>query len=187
MPPSYGGQPYFLPMNQPLMAPGYPQGGYAQPQPGSYAPPPRSYPQQRPQPQQPGGYAQRSAVPAVNAVPSAPPASVPPRTVRGVAADRPVASSRLAPVSIPTPEELQIPVAASPPSGSAEVDWTETRRRLRELGVNRFQFEQRGEGGCRFSCWLTGGLSNTPVQVDGATEAEAVRLCLQRLQLLQQR
>jgi hypothetical protein len=72
-------------------------------------------------------------------------------------------------------------------SASAALDWTATRRQLSELGVVRFQVEQLPAGAARFSCWLAGANAAGPIQADGSSEAEAVRLCLERAREQQMR
>jgi hypothetical protein len=61
------------------------------------------------------------------------------------------------------------------------VDWTAVRGRLQQLGATRFSLERLSDGGYRFSCWLPRGADGTE-RMDGAsaTEAEAVRLCLEQ-------
>jgi hypothetical protein len=86
-------------------------------------------------------------------------------------------------VSIPSPEKLGVqPRAVQSPAAQAEVDWTATRRRLRELGVLTFQLDHPTEGGCHFTCLLPTSDPGRSHRIDarGATETEAVRLALAR-------
>ena len=86
-------------------------------------------------------------------------------------------------MSIPSPEKLGVqPRAVQLPAAQAEVDWTATRRRLRELGVLTFQLDHPAEGGCHFICLLPTGDPGRSHRIDarGATETEAVRLALTR-------
>jgi hypothetical protein len=95
-----------------------------------------------------------------------------PRLARGVRGEDAPASS----LSIPTPEELGVaPVKKSP-----TLDWSATRRQLSELGVTRFALEPMAGGQMRFSCWVPNGASFQLVQGEGASESEAVRVCLER-------
>lgn len=80
---------------------------------------------------------------------------------------------------MPTPEELG--VSCGPTDGSA-LDWTIARRRLDSLGAACFQLEKLSSGGYRFTCLLLTGQPNRThrVEAQAATEAEAVRLVLER-------
>ena len=51
---------------------------------------------------------------------------------------------------------------------------------MQEIGVVSFQLESLPAGRTRFSCWLSAGEGARPVSGDGASEGEAVRLCLDR-------
>jgi hypothetical protein len=154
-----GGSPIFMPQPMPFpgMQPGRPQGA---PQP----------PRQPAPPQQAGGYVPPRLAPPrsapAQAAPTEPPA---PRLVRGV---RPSGTGR-GPAPIPTPEELGIGAAPRQPD---TLDWAAARRRMKDLGVSGFKLEQVA-GGTRFTCWV----GDRTVQADGATEAEAVALCLDRV------
>jgi hypothetical protein len=81
-------------------------------------------------------------------------------------------------VNLPSPEKLGILPQRSQP----DVDWTETRRRLRELGALSFQLDHPPEGGCRFTCLLPTADPARSHRIDAqsATEAEAIRLALAR-------
>ncbi len=87
--------------------------------------------------------------------------------------------SRPAPVNIPTPEQLGI---AAAPAASGAADWVAVRRRLQELRAVCFQLENRPQGGCRFVCLLPTGQPgrNQRIEAEADTEAEAVRLALER-------
>jgi hypothetical protein len=82
-------------------------------------------------------------------------------------------------VAIPSPAQLGL-TAARP--RETELDWKATRRRLDELGAESFHLERLSPGGFRFSCWLTIGVDGKSQRVEGqgATEAEAVRVTLDR-------
>jgi hypothetical protein len=61
----------------------------------------------------------------------------------------------------------------------AGVDWTAAHNRLKDLGATDFALEHVARG-CRFRCWLPAGGRTECVEAQGASEAEAVRLCLER-------
>lgn len=149
----FGGPPIFMPQQMP---PGMPPQGAA--------------PMQRqgiPPHMQAGNYVPPRLKPPN---PSRPvPAQPIPRVARGARPSEAPAGS----VAIPTPEELGITRARSL---APSLDWSATRSQLSELGITRFEVEPLANGGARFSCWLGG----TKVYADGASEAEAVRLCLDR-------
>jgi hypothetical protein len=137
-----------------------PQGGYAPP---TYAPPAQPY--SRPQ-----------------ATASAALQSSPPPKVRFQRPDDPPASERRpeskpATLTLPSPEELGI----SGKPAAAEIDWNAVHRRLNELGSQSLQVQRTNEG-YRCVCVLpaaTAGRSQ-PIEAQGPTEAEAVRLTLAR-------
>lgn len=176
-----GGPPIFMPTYPSAPPPTY----VRQPQPQLFLPPsPAPAPAPRP----------RAAAP----VP-------PPSAVRGARPDDP--PSRPAPpppppepVTIPTPEELGV-ARTSPAAGAASgsepgpatptgrraagaggPDWARTRARLQELGAVSFQLERLPAGGYRFACWLPRGTGAGDERIDAqaGSEAEAVRLCLER-------
>jgi hypothetical protein len=111
-----------------------------------------------------------------------------PTTVRGQMPGKEEARPKAAasaPLSIPTPEQLGVgamrklaattaPVAQRP----AEVDWAATRKKLQELGAVSFRLDQLPAGRARFQVWLP--TQAAAVQADGASEADAVRDCLDR-------
>jgi hypothetical protein len=80
---------------------------------------------------------------------------------------------------MPTPDQLGVTCAR--PSG-AEADWTAARRRLEALGASCFQLEKLSPAGYRFVCLLPTALPGRThrVQAEAITEAEAVRLTLER-------
>jgi hypothetical protein len=81
-------------------------------------------------------------------------------------------------VTIPAPEQLGVAPVRGP---DAPADWTAARSRLRELGAVSFFLERLTEGGYRFSCWLPRSPGGTErIEARGGTEAEAVRLGLER-------
>jgi hypothetical protein len=61
-------------------------------------------------------------------------------------------------------------------------DWQTTRARLQACGAVSFQADRLGDGSWRFSCQLpTAQAGRTHrIEAQAATEAEAVRLALQR-------
>jgi len=85
-----------------------------------------------------------------------------------------------APLVLPTPEELGVGAARrpAPAPANALVDWAATRKRLQDLGAVGFRLDQLPAGGARFQVWLPG--RPAAVQADGASEADAVRDCLER-------
>jgi hypothetical protein len=136
------------------------------------------------------------AAPVFDERPPSQPSAVPPRPVRqpawaappspvfrGQAADEPTAPVRPARVTIPPPEQLGVTVIR--PAVSAPADWSATRRQLQQLGASCFQVQALPGGGCRFLCLLpTGRPSYTHrVEVEAATEAEAVRKGLEQAEL----
>jgi hypothetical protein len=61
-------------------------------------------------------------------------------------------------------------------------DWTQAHRDLERLASISYQLDKLPEGGCRFTCLL---LTSQPgfthrVEAEAATEAEAVRLVLDK-------
>lgn len=114
-----------------------------------------------------------------------------PSAVRGQAPaaeqPRPKASASLAPLTLPTPEQLGVGATRKPAPAlavnatarpSAEVDWAATRKKLQELGAVSFRLDQLPAGRARFQVWLPD--QSAAVQADGASESEAVRDCLDR-------
>lgn len=160
-----GGSPIFMPQQMPYpgMQPAAGQGAPQRPRQGV---PPQ---------QQAGGYVPPRLTPPSR--PAAPPARTapadpaPPRLARGVRSSEPARGSP----AIPTPEELGVAPAGDAAPKAAALDWSATRRQMTDLGVTRFQLEHLA-GAARFTCWIGGNM----VQADGATEAEAVGLCLDR-------
>jgi hypothetical protein len=82
-------------------------------------------------------------------------------------------------VTLPKPEQLGI---RKPPQRDNGLDWADARRRLDVLGAVTIQSTKLPEGGCRFTCLLATGRPNYNhrIEAEGATEAEAVRLGLER-------
>jgi hypothetical protein len=82
-------------------------------------------------------------------------------------------------VTLPKPEQLGI---RKPRPRESAADWADVRRRLEILGAMTFQATKLQDGGCRFLCLLpTDQRSyNHRIEVEAATEAEAVRLGLER-------
>jgi hypothetical protein len=107
------------------------------------------------------------------------------------APDEPKAPRR-EPVSMPTPEQLGValahagaPAAPAAPAGQAAgtVDWTATVQQLGQLGVASWHVESLPGGACRLTCWLPRPQPGVQHRIDaeGATQAEAVRLCLDKV------
>ena len=128
-----------------------------------------------------GGNTQANNQPAVPARQGGIP-KLPTGVARGVRAEEPakaaapVAPIRSAALVIPSPRELGLGSASQPVAG---LDWTATHRQLDEIGAVRFEMVKLTSGGSRFSCWLRDG-STSAVVGEGASEGEAVRLCLAR-------
>ena len=141
---------------------------------------------------QQGGYAQASNQPAVPARAGGIPV-LPTGVARGARPEEPtkvaapvtsvrnevVAPIRNTVVAIPSPTELGL---GSAPSASATValDWAATHRQLDEIGAVRFEMEKLTSGGAKFTCWLRDGSSLRPITGEGASQSEAVSLCLAR-------
>jgi hypothetical protein len=132
---------------------------------------PPGYYQQAGLPVFPQAYPQAALPPATPLVQAAIPNPTP--KVRLQAPDEP----RLKAVAIPSPEQLGLT-----PAASSAVDWNATRARLRQLKMICFQLDRVPAGGYRFSCWLPAEQSGKSyrVEAEGAGEAEAVQLCLER-------
>ena len=129
-----------------------------------------------------GGYTQASNQPAVPARAGGIPVlatgvarGARPEEPAKVAA--PVAQVRAVAVDIPSPTDLGL---GPTPSAPVALDWAATHQQLDEIGAVRFEMEKLTSGGARFSCWLRDGSSLRPVTGEGASEGEAVRLCLTR-------
>ena len=114
------------------------------------------------------------------------PAAVPPRpTVRAQMSDelkapeapRPVDTK---PLAMPSPEQLG--VAAT--KVESAVDWNLVHRRFNDAGATCFLLDHRPQGGCKLTCLLPTGQSNRThhIEVEAATESEAARLALERLE-----
>jgi hypothetical protein len=81
---------------------------------------------------------------------------------------------------MPSPEQLGV-VRAKPAAGDG-VDWTAARRRLERLGATCFHLEKLAPNGYRFTCLLPTAQTGRAHHVEAvaATEAEAVRLALEK-------
>jgi hypothetical protein len=92
------------------------------------------------------------------------------------APEEPRPAARPAALTIPSPEQLGLA-----PAENAAVDWAATRARLQQVGATTFQLDHV-PGGCKFTCWLPAEQAGKSyrVEAEGAAEAEAVRLCLER-------
>ena len=84
-----------------------------------------------------------------------------------------------APLTLPSPEQLGL---SKPRAKDGGTDWSDARRRLDALGAVAFQVVKLSEGGCRFTCLLPTDQQsyNHRIEADAGTEAEAVRLGLER-------
>ena len=84
----------------------------------------------------------------------------------------------LAPVTMPSPEQLGIALARTT---EQPIDWALMHARLHQLGAGSFSLERLSPSGYRFRCWLPRRAGDTqPIEASAGTEAEAVRLCLER-------
>lgn len=128
--------------------------------------PGRPQPSQVPFWQQPKPPAPRPAPkpPAAAQAPTPPAAAFAPKppAVRAQMADEPRPTPK---ISLPSPEQLGVPVPMS---------WAEARVRLDRAGATGLTLD-RDAAGYRFACKLPGGRS---AEARAATEAEAVRLVL---------
>lgn len=84
--------------------------------------------------------------------------------------------------SLPSPAALGVAAALpAPVLGGADIDWTATRRQLKDLGVVSFQVNEVAQGGWRFVCQLRTARAEVLHRIEAgpaATEAEAVTLAL---------
>lgn len=126
--------------------------------------------------QYPGSYV--SAPPAPPRPPAIARGAAPrPAVYRGQAPDE-ARAPRLTPVSIPSPETLNI---SRPRPAGDSVDWNATMEKLKALGADH-QLVRLPTGGWRFTCFLplSAGVLRR-IEATGATQAEAVRLGLDRV------
>ena len=162
-----------------------PQGQFMQPPRQQFAQPRQQFvpPQQLPPPPP------RVVIPGQSARQQE--AAVKPPIVRAKIDDTPAPSpapawSTPSRVTLPAPEHLGVTAtAAAPRTAAAEaVDWNATFARLRQLGAVGWQSGMLPQGGYRFTCLLPTGQPNCSrhVEATGATEAEAVRLALARIE-----
>jgi hypothetical protein len=81
---------------------------------------------------------------------------------------------------IPTPEQLGI--ALAPRTDAPPADWATARQRLDRLGAVCLHLEKLPQGGYRFTCLLATSQAGRThrVEAQAATEAEVVRLALDR-------
>ncbi len=88
--------------------------------------------------------------------------------------------SRPAPLRIPSPEQLG--VTAGAPVAPDSPDWSTVHRRLDLLGATCLHLEKLPQGGCRFTCLLPTSQPDRHhhIEAQAASEAEAVRLALQK-------
>jgi hypothetical protein len=164
-------QPQFAP--QPVQA--YPQQRQAQPQTAQPQPWPPQAAQLRQQPQ-----------PQFQPPPLAAQQPIEKPVVRGIRPDEvpmpayvAVAESvKLAPVSLPSPEELGVGLAARTPA--SRVDWNAAHARFQQLGGIGLQTTQLADGRVRVAFVLRTSRSDLVhhVEATAATEAEAVAVVL---------
>jgi hypothetical protein len=97
--------------------------------------------------------------------------------VRMTAPDEPKRPARPAGLAIPSPEQLRLT-----PAASAKVDWSAIRGQLKQLQAACYQLDRVPAGGYRFTCWLPAAQAGKSyrIEAEGFSEAEAVRLCLER-------
>ncbi|HEY1861814.1 MAG TPA: hypothetical protein VGG61_15750 [Gemmataceae bacterium] len=84
------------------------------------------------------------------------------------------------PLALPSPEQLGVAVRKS----ESNVDWNLVHRRFHDAGATCFLLDHRPEGGCKLTCLLPTGQANRNhhIEVEAASEAEAARLALERLE-----
>jgi hypothetical protein len=89
-------------------------------------------------------------------------------------------ASRVAPIVLPTPEQLG--VGLSKESQRKAIDWANVHDRLERLGASCFHQQKVPEGGYRITCLLPTAQSERThrIEAQAATEAEAVRAVLAR-------
>jgi hypothetical protein len=146
-----GGPPiFFAPPSVTMLPPGYGPVPYAQPP------------------------APRPAAPVRTAQ-----APAPRPVVRAQMADV-VPPARIAPVAMPSPDQLGVIVR--PVAGAC--DWTAIHRRMQELGVVSFQMDRLNADVFQITCLLpTAEAGRTHrIEAHGSTEAEAVRWALDEVQ-----
>jgi hypothetical protein len=149
-----GGPPvFFAPPPVTMLPPGY--------GPVPYAPPP----------------VPRQAAPSVRTA-QAPAPRVP--VMRGQMAEEAAPPLRIAPVAMPSPDQLGVNVR--PAAGAC--DWTAIHRRMQELGVVSFQMDRLNAEVYQITCLLpTAEAGRTHrIEAHGTTEAEAVRCALDEAQ-----
>jgi hypothetical protein len=101
----------------------------------------------------------------------------PPSTVRSQAPDEPAERRPPTPLVLPSPEQLGIKAV---PTAYIRIDWTETHRRLDQLGVTCFHVDKLPNGGCKVICLLPSGQPghSRRFEADAANQAEALQLVL---------
>jgi hypothetical protein len=105
---------------------------------------------------------------------------LPPPRFRAQSPDEPTTAALLRPALLNMPSPEQLGVATARPAG--DIDWDATHRRLDRLGALCFHREKLDRGGYRFTCLLPTSQADRThrVEVVAATEAEAVRLALEK-------
>ena len=95
--------------------------------------------------------------------------------------EEPTPPARPAPLVLPSPAELGV----SRPVVAPEIDWSLVHRRMQSLGSVCFHMEKLPQGGYRFLCLLPTSQTDRThrIEVEAATEAEAVRLALEQAEL----
>jgi hypothetical protein len=103
-----------------------------------------------------------------------------PPVVRAQMAEDVVSPARIAPVAMPSPDQLGVNVR--PAAGAC--DWTAIHRRMQELGVVSFQMDRLNADVFQITCLLpTAEAGRTHrIEAHGSTEAEAVRCALDEAQ-----
>jgi len=88
--------------------------------------------------------------------------------------------ARREPASLPSPEQLGI--APQPAADPAAIDWNATHARMKAMGVLEFQMPQPVQGGYRFGVVMATAEAGRTYRIEGtgATEADAVRACLDK-------
>jgi hypothetical protein len=84
------------------------------------------------------------------------------------------------PLAMPSPEQLGVAAAKS----DSSVDWNLVHRRFNDAGATCFALDHRPQGGCKLTCLLPTSQTNRThhIEVEAASEAEAARLALERLE-----
>jgi hypothetical protein len=83
-------------------------------------------------------------------------------------------------INLPRPEQLDI--APKTPADPNAVEWNAIHTYMKSIGVVSFGMERPAEGGYRFSLVMPTAEAGRTYRIDGGgtTEAEAVRVCLDK-------